>query len=191
MLCRLYQDFGWLSWIKIAQIFQAYGQRKGECHGLMNQIRFIFLLTYKKSSEAVKCEEGWGGVPARDILLLRKFASWRSHVLNRVSCNLESNHFGFCCIRGVCALVCNIPVIALNRMLIRISYIGLNTGLFEVVRVLGSSLETPIQKHIKVVCLSCHHNRKCDDFTLFCRGRDGIVLNCVPHVQHAYFSSFN
>ena len=30
------------------------------------------------------------------------------------------------------------------------------------------------------------------DFTLlFCRGRHGVILKCVPHVQHAYFSSAN
>ena len=26
---------------------------------------------------------------------------------------------------------------------------------------------------------------------LFCRRRQGITLKCVPHVQHAYLSSFN
>ena len=34
--------------------------------------------------------------------------------------------------------------------------------------------------------------RKCGNFKLlFCRGRNGIVVKCVPHVHHAYFSLFN
>ena len=41
-----------------------------------------------------------------------------------------------------------------------------------------------------VVCGSWLHKRKCGNFTLlFCRGRHGIVLKFVLHVQHAYFSS--
>ena len=42
-----------------------------------------------------------------------------------------------------------------------------------------------------LVCSRCHHNCKYGDGTLmFCRGRHGIVIKCVLHVQHAYFSSF-
>ena len=38
------------------------------------------------------------------------------------------------------------------------------------------------------VCSSYRQNSKCDNFALlFCRGRHGIVLNCVPHVKHALF----
>ena len=34
--------------------------------------------------------------------------------------------------------------------------------------------------------LSCPQNHKYGNFTLlFCRGRHGVVLKCVPHVQHA------
>ena len=41
-----------------------------------------------------------------------------------------------------------------------------------------------------VVCSTCHQNGKCGNFTLlFCRGRHGLGHKCVPHVQHAYFSS--
>ena len=43
-------------------------------------------------------------------------------------------------------------------------------------------------KDLLLLCSSCQ-NRKCGNFTLlFCRGQHGIVLKCVPHVQHAYFS---
>ena len=52
------------------------------------------------------------------------------------------------------AFICNIPVTALNRILISTSYIRLNTRLFEVGRNVGSSLETLSQKHIKVVRIS-------------------------------------
>ena len=52
------------------------------------------------------------------------------------------------------AFICNIPVTALNRILISTSYIRLNTRLFEVGRDVGSSLETLSQKHIKVVRIS-------------------------------------
>ena len=42
-----------------------------------------------------------------------------------------------------------------------------------------------------ILCSSAP-NRKCGNFKLlFCRGRHGIVVKCVPHVQHAYFSLFN
>ena len=37
--------------------------------------------------------------------------------------------------------------------------------------------------------LLLYQNRKCGSFMLlFCRGRHGTILKCVPHVQHAYFS---
>ena len=43
-----------------------------------------------------------------------------------------------------------------------------------------------------VVCSSCHQNGQCGNFTLlFCRGRHELVHKCVPHVQHAYFSSLD
>ena len=43
-----------------------------------------------------------------------------------------------------------------------------------------------------VVCSRCRRNLKIRNFTLsFGRWRQGIVLKCVLHVQHDYFSSFN
>ena len=43
-----------------------------------------------------------------------------------------------------------------------------------------------------VVCSSCRENFKFGNFTLSLgRLRQRIVLKCVPHVQHDYFSSFN
>ena len=48
------------------------------------------------------------------------------------------------------------------------------------------------RKDFIVVYLSCCQNRKCGNFMLlFCEWRHWIVLKCVLHVQHAYFSSFN
>ena len=42
------------------------------------------------------------------------------------------------------------------------------------------------------MCSSCHQNGKYGNFTLlFCRGRHGLVLKCVSHVQHDYFSSLD
>jgi len=39
--------------------------------------------------------------------------------------------------------------------------------------------------------LKLSSDSKCGNFALFfCRGRHGIVLNCVPHVQHALFYAF-
>lgn len=42
-----------------------------------------------------------------------------------------------------------------------------------------------------IVCSRCLEKRKCGYFTLFCGGRHEVILKCVPHVQQAYFSSFN
>ena len=42
------------------------------------------------------------------------------------------------------------------------------------------------------MCSSCQQNLKFGNFTLsFVRLRQRILLKCVPHVQHDYFSSFN
>ena len=43
-----------------------------------------------------------------------------------------------------------------------------------------------------VVCSSCNQYGKCGSFMLlFCTGQYGLVRKCVPHVQHAYFSSLD
>ena len=42
------------------------------------------------------------------------------------------------------------------------------------------------------ILLRCRQNRKCGNFkSLLCGGRHRIVLKSAPHVQHAYFSSFD
>ena len=56
-----------------------------------------------------------------------------------------------------------------------------------------SAVEVNIaNERFTVVCSRCRENLKCGNFTLsFGRLRQGIVLKCVPHVQHDYFSLFN
>ena len=42
------------------------------------------------------------------------------------------------------------------------------------------------------VCLSCHQNGKCGNFTLLLfRERHELVHKCVLHVRHAYFFSLD
>ena len=56
-----------------------------------------------------------------------------------------------------------------------------------------SAVEQNIEnERFTVVCSRCRLNLKFGNFTLsFGRLRQRIVLKCVPHVQHDYFSSFN
>ena len=47
-------------------------------------------------------------------------------------------------------------------------------------------------KDLVLFSKSCYQSSKCGNFKLlFCKGRHGIVVKCMPHVQHAYFSLFN
>ena len=55
----------------------------------------------------------------------------------------------------------------------------------------GVKLNTDNER-FTVVCSNCHQNRNSGNFTLlFCSRGHGLLLKCVPHVQHAYFSSFD
>ena len=55
-----------------------------------------------------------------------------------------------------------------------------------------SSVEVNTEnERFNFVFFSCRKNRKNGNFTLLLRRRHGILLNCVPHVQHAYLSSLN
>ena len=56
-----------------------------------------------------------------------------------------------------------------------------------------SAVEVNIEnERLAVVCSPCRQNLKFGNFTLsFDRLRERIVLKCVPHVQHEYFSSFS
>ena len=43
-----------------------------------------------------------------------------------------------------------------------------------------------------VACSSYNQSNKCGNFTLlFCRGKHGFVLKCVPHVQPLIFPNWN
>jgi len=57
----------------------------------------------------------------------------------------------------------------------------------------GSKVEVNTDNWRFSVAFSSYRlNRKRGNFTLlFCGGLHGIVLRCMPHVQHAYFSSYN
>ena len=55
-----------------------------------------------------------------------------------------------------------------------------------------SAVELNIEnERCAVMCSRCRKNLKFVNFTSFRRQRQRIVLQCVPHVQHDYFSSFN
>ena len=56
-----------------------------------------------------------------------------------------------------------------------------------------SAVAVNIEKErFAVVCSRCRQNLKFGNFTLsFDRLRERIVLKCVLHVQHEYFSSFS
>ena len=56
-----------------------------------------------------------------------------------------------------------------------------------------SAVEVNIEnERFTVMCSRFGQNLKLGNFTLsFGRLRQRIVLKCVPHVQHDYFSSFN